>query len=142
MRRVSSDPISVAITDLTQKSLLCGLCTNTGTFLGNPTRKPCWSILQDTKPHCYTLMVLMMCGDVEINPGLRRSRGAARANPTARPVPLRNIFPCGYCQEPVTCYPGILFEHIFGLFEANKQEKNSYQQKSKIFVTFQYQTKS
>ena len=75
-------PISVAIKDLSARRLSHGLCTNTG-LLGNPTR-----VYRLTRPgYCpyfSTLIVLLMCGDVEINPGPRARQS--------------QIFPCGYCQ--------------------------------------------
>ena len=102
------NPISVAITDHSQKRLLCGLCTNAGTLLGNLTRKPCWSIKQNTRPHSTTSLVLMLCGDVQSNPGPRRSRGSSRANPRPCSASLHSFYPCGYCQEPVNwSTPGV-----------------------------------
>ena len=88
----TSYPISVTITDLSQRVLLSGLCTNIGLKLRNPTRNPARYIRPDLRPNAITFLVLLLSGDVELNPGPRQS----------------DIFPCGYGQKPVTwSTPGI-----------------------------------
>ena len=58
--------------------------------------------------HSTTSLVLMLCGDVQSNPGPRRFRGSSRANPRPCSASLHSFYPCGYCQEPVTwSTPGV-----------------------------------
>ena len=83
------------------KALLCVLHTNPGTLLENPTCKPFWIIKQNTRPHSTALLVLILCSDIQTNPGPRHSCGSARAHLCPRSAPLHSIYPCGYCQKPV-----------------------------------------
>ena len=83
-------------------ALLCVLHTNPGTLLENPTCKPFWIIKQNTRPHSTALLVLILCGDIQTNPGPRHSCGSARAHLCPRSAPLHSIYPCGYYQKPVT----------------------------------------
>ena len=85
-------PLSLAITDSTHRNLLCGLCTNTGLLLGNPTRKPANNINRDIHSNFITFLVLLLSGDIQLNPGPK----------------YEDIYPCGFCAKPVDwSTPGI-----------------------------------
>ena len=90
-------PTSVAITAHVQKHMLLGLCTNTGLFLGNPTNKPYWS----ANPKITTYQVLLLCGDIQPNPGPRRCRGSQATIRQSQAIPLHSLYPSGYCQDHV-----------------------------------------
>ena len=85
-------PLSVAITDSTHRNLLCGLCTNTGLLLGNPTRKPANDIIRDIHANFITFLVLILSGDIQLNPGPK----------------YEDVYSCGFCAKPVDwSTPGI-----------------------------------
>ena len=74
-------PISAAITDVTCRKLSAGLCTNAG-LLGNP-HKTASNFKPGSLPTHTTLIVLLLGGDIELNPG-------------------PSVYPCGYCQHNVS----------------------------------------
>ena len=80
-RPTNLEPISAAITDVTCRKLSAGLCTNAG-LLGNP-HKTASNFKPGSLPTHTTLIVLLLGGDIELNPG-------------------PPVYPCGYCQHNVS----------------------------------------
>ena len=70
-------------------------------YLGNPTNKPYWSAKNLSNPKITTYLVLLLCGDIQPNPGPRRSRGSQATTRQSQAIPLHSIYPCGYCQDHV-----------------------------------------
>ena len=88
VRPVPSDqPVSSAITDLVSRHQNLSLCVNTrapGTYLGTSKFK----VMELGTRHAATISILMLfvCGDVQLNPG---------------PVPTHanaSTYPCGFCE--------------------------------------------
>ena len=75
-------PVTEATTDLVACCPLAHLCTNSGP-LGNIYKSHKYARLFSPPRGTLTTLVLLMCGDVEPNPGPAINAG--------------NIFPCGYC---------------------------------------------
>ena len=80
-RPTNLESISAAITDVTCRKLSAGLCTNAG-LLGNP-HKTASNFKPGSLPTHTTLIVLLLGGDIELNPG-------------------PSVYPCGYCQYNVS----------------------------------------
>ena len=75
-------PVTEATTDLVAYCPLAHLCTNSGP-LGNIYKSHKYARLFSPPRGTLTTLVLLMCSDVEPNPGPANNAG--------------NIFPCGYC---------------------------------------------
>ena len=78
-------PISMMISSITTRNSSLTLCTNSG-LLGNVTQTKRILNLRSTRAAKTWLMVLLMCGDIETNPG---------------PGSRDSHFQCGYCERHI-----------------------------------------